>query len=346
MQIGFKYHKVRGFGRLYEYGFKYTHMITKEAEKRLKILEFWGRFGLAAAMAAYGAKRSTLYGWRKLYRQGGLAALSPGSQAPRRRRRRAVDPKIVAEIRRLRTEVCPNLGKAKVKLFLDKFCAANRLETVSESKIGRIIADRRIYHHRQKVSHFGLVKTVKRQPKLRKPREFKTERPGELVEIDTIVRFVGRLKRYIATAVDTHGRTAFAWCYSRPTSANSRDFMKKLELALPFRAIAIQTDNGSEFHKHFAAYLKQQNITHYWNYPGRPYRQGHIEKFNRSIQEEYVDWHETALAEPAEFNRGLMDWLVWYNTERPHWSLNLLSPVDYLIKNEHLSKMYWTDTAD
>ena len=57
MQIGFKYSKVRGFGRLYEYSFKHTHMITKEAKQRLKILEFWWQFGLEAAQAAYGAKR-------------------------------------------------------------------------------------------------------------------------------------------------------------------------------------------------------------------------------------------------------------------------------------------------
>ncbi len=41
MQIGFKYHNVRGFGRLYEYAYKNTHMITKEAKTRLKILHFW-----------------------------------------------------------------------------------------------------------------------------------------------------------------------------------------------------------------------------------------------------------------------------------------------------------------
>jgi len=33
MQIGFKYHKCKGFGKLYEYSFKHTHVITKEAKK-------------------------------------------------------------------------------------------------------------------------------------------------------------------------------------------------------------------------------------------------------------------------------------------------------------------------
>ncbi len=40
MQIGFKFHNCRGFGRLYNYAYKYNCMITKEAKQRLKILKF------------------------------------------------------------------------------------------------------------------------------------------------------------------------------------------------------------------------------------------------------------------------------------------------------------------
>jgi transposase InsO family protein len=319
-------------------------MITKEAGKRMQILEFWVRFGLEAAMAAYKVKRSTLYGWRRILREKGLTAMSPKSQAPHRRRKRVVESKIIAEIRRLRTDVCPNMGKAKVKSFLDKFCEAEGLALISESKIGRIIKEKKIYHHRQKVSHSGRITVVKKQKKARKPRGLEINLPGELVEIDTIVRFIWKVKRYIITAVDIHGRVAFAWCYRRPTSANARDFMIKLQTALPFAVKAVQTDNGSEFHKYFAEYLNEQNITHYWNYPGKPFRQGHVEKFNRTAQEEFVDWHERYLEEPLEFNRKLTDWLIWYNTERPHWSLRLQSPIQFLINNGHLSNMLWTDT--
>ncbi len=71
MQVHFKYHKCPGFGKLYEYSFKNTHMITKEANKRLKILLFWDKHGLEATIDAYGAKRSTLYGWKKIYKDSG-----------------------------------------------------------------------------------------------------------------------------------------------------------------------------------------------------------------------------------------------------------------------------------
>ncbi len=319
-------------------------MITKTAKDRNKILEFWWKFGDEAVLAAYGAKRSTLYGWQKVLREKGLEALNPGSQARKNQNKRVVDAKIINEIKHLRLEVCPNIGKDKVKIFMDKFCETNDLLKPSASTIGRIIKDKKIYHHRQKVSHFGKIKVAKRKQKLRKPHDLVANCPGELVEIDTIVRFVGNLKRYIVTAVDTFGRPAFAWSYNRPTSANTRDFFQKMQLALPFATISVQTDNGSEFHKYFMTYLEEQKIKHYWNYPGRPYRNGHIEKFNRTIQEEFVDQNEMWLENTLEFNQKLMDWLLWYNTERPHWSLQLQSPVDYLITNGYLSKMTWTDT--
>ena len=346
MQIGFKYHKCRGFGRLYEYGYKQTHMITKTAEQRVKILKFWQEYGLEAAKSAFGAKRSTLFQWKKTLADSGgkIDSLNPGRQARKRTNKREINFNLLREIKRLRLEVCPNMGKAKIKVFLDKFCRKNNLPTYSESKIGRIIKDKKIYHHRQKVSHFGKIKTIVRQKKLRKPKELLVKEPGELLEIDTIVKFVSGLKRYIITAVDTFGRPAFALAYTRANSANTRDFFHKLETVMPFPVRAVQTDNGSEFHLYFRNYLKERQITHYWNYPGRPYRNGHIEKFNRTIQEEFVDQNESLLADPDVFNRKLIDWLLWYNTERPHWSLKLSSPIDYLIKNNFLSNMCWTNT--
>lgn len=318
MQIGFKYHNCRGFGRLYEYAYKQTRMITKEAKQRLKILNFWRQYGLKATTDAFGAKRSTLYGWWKIYLASGrkVESLNPGKQVRLNKNKRIVDQRVINEIRRLRTEVTPNMGKTKVKKYLDAFCLKNNLAVISESKIGRVIQDKKIYHHRQKVAHNGQVKAIKRAKKLRKPQELTTNAPGDLLEIDTIVKFVWGVKRYIITAVDIHSKYTFAYCYERALSANAQDFFKKLKQAFPFKIKAVQTDNGSEFHKYFDQYLKEQNTIHYWNYPGRPYRNGHIEKYNRTIQEEFIDWNEILLEEVGQFNRKLMDWLLWYNCSK------------------------------
>lgn len=342
----FKYKWCPGYKTMYDYAYKHNHMITKEAEERLKLLSFWKHYGLRAATEAFGVKRSTLYYWQKIYRDNNrqIESLTPKSTKPKRTRKRQINPLVIKEIKRLRYDVCPNLGKDKVKVFLDDFCLKQGLKILSSSTIGRTIEDYRIYHHRQKVSHYGVIKTVKKKKKLRKPKDFIAYEPGDLIEIDTIVKFLHGLKRYVITAVDAKTRYTFSWGYLRANSQNARDFFIKLKTAFPYPIRRVQTDNGSEFHKYFTEYLKQQQTIHYWNYPKQPYKNGHIEKYNRTIQEEFIDWNEILLEEPLRFNRKLMDYLIWYNTERPHWSLKLKSPVDYLIENNYLSKMCWTDT--
>jgi transposase InsO family protein len=65
-----------------------------------------------------------------------------------------------------------------------------------------------------------------------------------------------------------------------------------------------------------------------------------IESFNRTIQEDFIDWNLDLLATDINaFNQKLVDWLLWYNTRRGHSSLNNQSPLQYLINNLGFSKM-------
>jgi transposase InsO family protein len=349
MKVIYKYKWIKGNKILYDYGLKHypNYMITKKAEQRLKILEFWRKYKLQATKDAYGVSRSTLFEWWKRYKESGyvLSSLNPDSQAPHKRNKRKVHPLVLKEIRRLRLEVIPNMGKDKVRIFLDIFCKENNIKNISTSTIGRIIKEKRIYHQRQKVYHNGKIKIVKRTKKLRKPKEFKADKVGDLIEIDTVVRFDWGIKRYIVTAIDINTRFTFAYVYKSHGSASTKDFFKKIEKVFPYKIKRVQTDNGSEFHKHFKNYLKKQKIIHYWNYKGQPTKNGHVEKFNRTIQEEFIDQNSVLLEDTNKFNLKLIDWLLWYNTKRPHWSLNLMSPVDYLIKNNYLSRMMWTNTV-
>ncbi len=72
----------------------------------------------------------------------------------------------------------------------------------------------------------------------------------------------------------------------------------------------------------------------------------HVERFNRTLQEEFLDYHEELLMEPAAFNRELIPWLLWYNEERPHWGLELKSPVQFLMEQRpEECKMWWPNTG-
>jgi hypothetical protein len=53
----------------------------------------------------------------------------------------------------------------------------------------------------------------------------------------------------------------------------------------------------------------------------------HIERFNRALQESFVDYHEDLLATDLHlFNQKLADWLFFSNAERPHSSLGERPP--------------------
>lgn len=92
------------------------------------------------------------------------------------------------------------------------------------------------------------------------------------------------------------------------------------------------TDNGSEFEKHFSDALKGLHLTHYHTYPKTPKMNAHCERFNRTIQEEFVDYHVYDLLNPNLFNRKLMEWLIWYNAERPHYAFkNRIAPLQFMV---------------
>jgi hypothetical protein len=324
MKIIYKYKWIKGSKMLYDYASKHNHMITTKAEQRKKILLFWRKYGLQAAIDAYSVSRSTLYSWWKIYKESGYvdSSLNPGSQAPIRRRKRIIDHRIIAEIKRLRLEVCPNMGKDKIKIFLDQFCKENNLKTISASTIGRIIKDKHIYYHRQKVSHFGKIKTVKRVKKLRKPKDFTTNETGGLIEIDTIVKFDWGIKRYIITAVDTHTRYTFAWVYKRPNSANARDFFQKLEQVFPYKIKRAQTDNGSEFHKYFRDYLWVR-LNLIWNDCLRHLNWGYLQ---------YLE-NEAKIAEILQFHQNI----IW----RLLRDFDIESNKDW-ISEKHTLETIWT----
>jgi transposase InsO family protein len=81
----------------------------------------------------------------------------------------------------------------------------------------------------------------------------------------------------------------------------------------------IQKDNGLEFLGEFDSYLKKKNIKHVFIYPRCPKINAYIERQNRTLQDEFVYANEDLiLTSVDEFNKKLIDYLLWYNCQRPH----------------------------
>lgn len=256
-----------------------------------------------------------------------------------------VNPLILDFIKNLR-ENNPRLGKEKIKLLVDAYCHKENLPRISASKIGRIIKRNnwfyaklgRVYHNPNH-SHFQANRHKERLSK-----EFKSKYAGELLQMDSITRFDLGMKRYIVTAIDLYSKFTFAFSYKGLSSAVALDFYQKLETLAPFTIKAVKTDNGLEFLGEFDKYLQRKGIVHYFSYPRTPKSNAFIERFNRTIQEEFVDANTQYLKNTEDFNTKLIDYLLYYNTVRPHQSLGYLTPMAYMLERDLKSKMYWTST--
>lgn len=327
MRIFNRFKGTKGFISTWERVIRFRYMITEEAKERCRILAFWEKYGTKATTEAFKISRPTLFRWQKSLKEtkGKLEGLNKKSTAPKKRRTRYIPPGVEDYIIKERL-AHPRLSKEKLSTMMKDDLNLN----LSFSKVGRIM------RNMKKRNMLPLFKKPKNTPSLRKKNRrngFMPQGGGEFVEIDTVVKHINGEKRYTLTAIDVYGRFAFAYSYKSASSATATDFLKKLQVVAPFEVQRIQTDNGSEFAKHFAAYLEVSDIVHFHTYPRCPKMNSHIERFNRSIQEEYMDWHLQTLAfDTPQFNLNLRIWIDWYNHKRPHISLGYLSPMQYIEK--------------
>ena len=145
------------------------------------------------------------------------------------------------------------------------------------------------------------------------------------------------LKMYILTYIDEVSDYALAMAVPQLTSRAAKLFFEKCLTLTPFSIEKIITDNGSEFKGEFEHMLSDTQIVHLWTYPSTPKMNAVCERFNRTIQEQFVDYHEGLLFDDLDlFNVKLADWLITYNAIRPHKELELKIHVQYILDNQHL----------
>ncbi len=154
--------------------------------------------------------------------------------------------------------------------------------------------------------------------------------PGELLSADTF--FVGTLtgvgRVYLHAVVDTFGSYAFGFLHvsKQPEAAvavlhnDVLPFYRNLDLPVG----AVRTDNGREFcgteNHPYELYLDLNGIDHRRTKVRTPKTNGFVERFNGTVLEEFfrIKLRENFYDSVETLQADLGDWLVHYNTERPH----------------------------
>lgn len=202
----------------------------------------------------------------------------------------------------------------------------------SSEVIHRILADEGII-----VSLSSVKRTLDRTGLLKKRSPYKryhphvdrplAEKPGSLVQIDTIHTMVSEKKRmYTFTLIDVYSRWTYAKTYAKMNAATAVRFVEEAQREASFHFDMMQSDHGPEFGKWFVERIQKK---HRYSRIGKPNDNAHIERFNRTLQEECLDKEDRM---PEAFNTALATYLPWYNTARHHFGLNLKTPLQTLTE--------------
>jgi transposase InsO family protein len=173
--------------------------------------------------------------------------------------------------------------------------------------------------------------------------------PGELVHVDikkqgripdggghrTLGRTIGNRNNkkhgrgysFLHHAVDDHSRLAYSEILEDERQETAAGFWVRANAFFTNAGItvtSVMTDNGSCYRSKAFATALGIGVTHRFTRPYRPQTNGKVERFNRTLAQEwaYASTYSTDEARAAEYPR----WLHHYNHHRPHTGIGGQTP--------------------
>lgn len=260
----------------------------------------------------FGVEPSTISRWCKLPMATGWHQLKTRSSKPK---------------------TSPNALKAEiVEAIIKKRIGRRRCGQVIHQELKREGVKVSLPSVQRTLDRLGFLK--KRSP-WKRPHDYtlrpEITKPGALLEIDTVhILLPDGSRLYVYTIIDLYSRWAYAEVVQKISSAQSLRFVAKAQKAAPFKMEMIQSDNGGEFQKMFRFQIYKLGLNHRYSRVRQSNDQAHIERFNRTIQEECLD--HTAQTIP-HFRKALKEFLPYYNNERLHMGINYQTPGEVLRRS-------------
>jgi transposase len=309
-------------------------LLFPSAQLRLEwIISYYSVFDENTTLTAahFGISRKTFHKWLGRFDERNVKSLEEQSKAPKKKRDWMVTLKEEERIICLRKKNM-EFGKKKLKTIYYRDYG----EPISTWKIERVIRRHNLYP--DKVKHqYQVEKRAKSEPKIRisdiKDSLKGIKEFGFLWHIDAIIIWWYGQRRVIFTAMEEITKIAFARVYPSNKSNYAEDFLKRLMYLVEGRVNIMHQDNGSEFQGDFEKACKQLSILQIYSRPHTPKDNPALERFNSSVQHEWLDFSEVGLDGILEANLDLTLWLIKYNSYRPHEALANKTPLEYAYQN-------------
>jgi transposase InsO family protein len=293
---------------------------------------------LRRAAERFQVSPATAARWAARYRQGGAAGMGDRSSRPHASPARTP---LRTERRIVGLRVSRRLGPARIAFALG----------LNPSTVHKVLA-------RYRCPPLALLDRATGQP----VRRYERQRPGELVHVDikklgnipdgggwrATGRGPGKRNRaatpgarrdrhggahlgyaFLHTAIDDHSRLAYSEIHADERKDTAVAFWHRAQAWFTAAGITtegVMTDNGACY-KSFAwrDALAAAGITHKRIRPYRPQTNGKVERFNRTLLEEWA--YARPYRSETERRAAFDTWLHTYNHHRGHTALGGLPPV-------------------
>jgi putative transposase len=301
--------------------------LSPQAQLKLEWLIFYftvARKGATQTAAHFGISRKTLYKWLVRFDERNLVTLEERSRRPYHLRTWTVTPVEEERIVSLRLKHL-KYGKQKLKRLYQKTYASS----ITLWKVERV------------VRHHGLFPDPKEHQKRAKIQRERCKRvrindvplnlitPGKLWHTDAIVLWWYGARRIIFTGLEHTTKLGYARVYQNHSSRSAADFLHRLNYLSDGDIRVIHSDNGSEFGGEFTRACQELHITQVYSRVRQPKDNAALERFNWTVQDEWLALSETGLDDIDAANQDLTDWLIEYNAYRPHQALDYQTPLEY-----------------
>jgi len=296
--------------------------LTPEGRRRLCELIDSG-WTVSAAAESMRISRQCAHKWWRRYRSDGVEGLVDRSSRPRS---------------------CPHQTPARVER---RIVALRESRKLGPARLGGIVGMHASTVHRVLVRHHKNRLAWMDRVTGRVIRRIETRYPGELVHIDIkklsripngggwrVNGKQGRLRNgrggrprlgyvFVHSAIDAHTRIAYSEIHRDEQGATAVEFWHRAQRFFEAHHMTVErvlTDNGACYRSNaFARTLHHAGIEHTFTRPYRPATNGKVERFNRTLLEEWAyvrPWRSDNAR-----TRGLDRWLHRYNHHRHHTAI-------------------------
>jgi transposase InsO family protein len=269
-----------------------------------------------------GVVRQTVHDWLRRYAAEGIAGLADRSSRPASCPHQ-ISPELEAKVVDLRRSH-PAWGPRRIRhqLWLDGL----------DPLPGRSSVYRTLVRHR-------LIEPTKRKRSRSDYKRWERSHSMELWQMDVVgrIHLKDGTELHAITGIDDHSR--FCVCARLVVRATARPVCDALLHAMSVHGVPDQilTDNGKVFTARFGKgpgpvlfdrICAQNGIRHLLTAPYSPTTTGKVERFHRTLRAEFLKENDYRFETIEQAQAALDEWVVEYNTERPHQAVGMRPPIE------------------